>query len=64
LALLDDTHVVVARTGERWFTAELNRLKGQSSLRHGRYETAEEQYRMALGIAQEQKARFWELRAP
>ncbi len=51
------------RTGERWFAAELNRHKGQLLLRQGHTEAAEELYRKALSIAEEQEAKLWELRA-
>jgi predicted ATPase len=54
---------IVDRTGEHWFTAELNRLKGQLLLRQGHAEAAEELYRKALSIAREQDAKLWELRA-
>jgi predicted ATPase len=54
---------MVERTGERWFAAELNRQKGQLLARQGCPEAAEELYRKALNIAQEQEARLWELRA-
>jgi predicted ATPase len=63
LALLDDALRVVERTGERWFAAELNRHKGQLLLRQGHAEAAEELYRKALNVAQEQEAKLWELRA-
>ena len=43
--------------------AELNRHKGQLLLRQGNTEAAEELYRKALGIAREQEAKLWELRA-
>jgi predicted ATPase len=61
--LLDDALQIVERTGERWFAAELNRLKGQLLRRRGHSEAAEEFYRKALGIAEEQEAKLWELRA-
>ena len=61
--LLDDALQIVERTGERWFSAELNRQKGQLLLREGQTEAAEELYRKALGIAEEQEAKLWELRA-
>ena len=61
--LLDDALQIVERTGERWFAAELNRHKGQLLLRQGHTEAAEELYRKALGIAAEQEAKLWELRA-
>src|SRR5262245_30406675 len=54
---------LVERTGERWFAAELNRHKGQLLLRQGHSEAAEELYRKALSIAEEQEAKLWELRA-
>jgi len=63
LALLDDALQIVERTGERWLAAELNRHKGQLLLRQGNFEGAEELYRKALSIAQEQEAKLWELRA-
>jgi len=63
LALLDDALQIVERTGERWSAAELYRNKGQLLLRQGHPEAAEELYRKALGIAAEQEAKLWELRA-
>jgi hypothetical protein len=51
------------RTAERWYAAELNRHKRQLLLRQGHAEPAEELYRKAMGIAVEQKAKLWELRA-
>ena len=54
---------IAERTGERWFAAELNRHKGQLLLREGHPEAAEELYRKALSIAEEQEAKLWELRA-
>jgi predicted ATPase len=63
LTLLDDDLEIAERTGERWFAAELNRLKGQLLLRQGHAEAAEDLYRRALSIAAEQEAKLWELRA-
>jgi class 3 adenylate cyclase/predicted ATPase len=63
LTLLDDALQVVERTGERWFEAELNRHKGRMLLRQEHPEAAEELYRKALRIAEEQGAKLWELRA-
>jgi predicted ATPase len=62
-ALLDDALQTVARTGERWFVAELNRLKGQLLQQQGQVDAAEDLYHRALGIAREQDARLWALRA-
>jgi class 3 adenylate cyclase/predicted ATPase len=61
--LLDDALEIVKRTGERWFAAELNRHKGQLLWRQGQPAAAEELYRKALRIAEEQGAKLWELRA-
>src|ERR1700730_358392 len=61
--LLDDALHLVERTGERWLDAELYRHKGQLLLRQGHAEAAEELYRRALSIAEEQEAKLWELRA-
>jgi predicted ATPase len=63
LTLLDDALQIVERTGERWFAAELNRHKGELLRRRGHPAAAEELYRKALSIAQEQGAKLWELRA-
>jgi predicted ATPase len=63
LALLNATLHNVERTGERWLESELYRHKGQLLLRQGQSEAAEELYRKALSIAEEQKAKLWELRA-
>jgi len=62
LTLLDDALQIVERKGERWSAAELNRHKGQLLLQ-GNSEPADELYRKALGIAEEQGAKIWELRA-
>ena len=63
VTLLDDALQIVERTGERWLEAELNRHKGQLLLRQGHSAAAEELYRKALSIAEEQEAKLWELRA-
>jgi class 3 adenylate cyclase/predicted ATPase len=60
---LDDALQIAERTGERWFAAELNRRKGRLLLQQRHSEAAEELYRKAFGIAQEQEAKLWELRA-
>jgi predicted ATPase len=63
LTALDDALQIAGRTGERWLDPELHRHKGQLLLRQGHTEAAEELYRKALSIAQEQEAKLWELRA-
>src|SRR5439155_23194409 len=62
LAELDDALQIVERTGERWLNAELYRHQGQLLLRQGYSAAAEQLYRKALSIAQEQGAKLWELR--
>jgi predicted ATPase len=61
--VLNDALQTVERTGECWFGAELNRQKGELVLRQGHPDTAEELYRTALRLAEEQNAKIWELRA-
>jgi predicted ATPase len=63
LASLDDALQIVETIGERWFAAELHRRKGQLLQCQEHPETAEELYRKALGIARDQEAKLWELRA-
>jgi predicted ATPase len=63
LTLLREALRLDERTGMYWFSAELNRLKGQLLLRQGQDEAAEQLYRKALSIAREQEAKLWELRA-
>jgi predicted ATPase len=60
---LDEALEIVEGTGVRWFEAELNRLKGEFLLRQGQSVAAEELYCKALSIAEEQRAKLWELRA-
>ena len=62
-AQLDQALQLVERTGERWFAAELHRQRGRVLLRQGHPEAAEELYRKALSVAQEQEAKLWKLRA-
>jgi predicted ATPase len=65
LELLDEALARVDRLEERWFEAELHRLKGEALLA-GSLERAAEvepRYHQALAVACEQGARLWELRA-
>jgi predicted ATPase len=62
LALLDDAIQTAETTNERFFEAELHRLRGQMLLTLGRRSEAEVGLRRALTIAQQQQARWWELR--
>ena len=55
----------VARTGERFWEAELQRLKGQLLLQAGSTSAPEAEacFHRAIEIARSQNARSWELRA-
>ncbi|HZI10276.1 MAG TPA: hypothetical protein VE153_07750, partial [Myxococcus sp.] len=60
-----DRALDATRSGERYFEAELRRLKGELLLRlqpHRRLE-AEQQFRLALDVSRQQGARTLELRA-
>jgi class 3 adenylate cyclase/predicted ATPase len=63
LPLLDDALQLIEGTGERWFASELYRQKGRVLLKMGHSDAAEQLYRTALSIAEEQEAKLWELRA-
>jgi predicted ATPase len=61
--LLDEAIQAAEATNERFFEAELHRLRGEILLMHGRTDEAEAELRRALTVAQRQQARWWELRA-
>jgi predicted ATPase len=63
LDLLDEAIQTVETTNERFFEAELYRLKGKMLWTLGRRAEAEAALQRALTIAQQQQARWWELRA-
>jgi len=63
LELLDEAIHTADKTNERFFEAELYRLRGQILSTLGRRGEAEAGLRQALTIAQQQQARWWELRA-
>jgi predicted ATPase len=63
LPLLDDALRIVETTGEGRFLAELHRHKGEFLREAGDAASAEGLFRRALGIAREQQAKTWELRA-
>jgi len=70
-AVLVEAFEVVHQTDERYYEAELNRLKGEFLLRsrsqpldaNQRLSEAESCFRQAVEIARRQSAKFWELRA-
>jgi predicted ATPase len=55
----------VERTGERWWEAEAQRIRGEILLRStpGKHREAEKCFTRALECAQRQRARLWELHA-
>ena len=61
--LLADALDAGRASGERWFEAELYRLKGELSLAGGDRATAEACFLSAIAFAREQSAKLWELRA-
>jgi ABC-type transport system involved in cytochrome c biogenesis ATPase subunit len=63
LDLLDEAIQTADKINERFFEAELYRLRGKILLTLGRRAEAEAGLRRALTIAQQQQARWWELRA-
>ncbi len=63
LRLLDEGVELAEATGERFFEAELYRLRGTVLLELGRRSEAEAELQRALAIARQQQARWWELRA-
>jgi predicted ATPase len=63
LSLLDDALQTVETTSERFFEAELYRLRGELLLMLGNRDRVEGEFRRALAVARQQQARFWELRA-
>jgi class 3 adenylate cyclase/tetratricopeptide (TPR) repeat protein len=63
LDLLDEAIQTADKMDERFFEVELYRLKGEILLMLNRRGEAETGLRQALTIAQQQQARWWELRA-
>ena len=60
---LDKAFELAARTGERFFEAELRRMNASLRLRAGDVTGAEQELELALAVARQQEARLWELRA-
>jgi predicted ATPase len=65
LELADEAIAEVARTGERWWEAEAQRLKGEILLKASPRHRAEAKrcFAQALACARRQEAKFWELHA-
>jgi len=62
LGLLDEAVQIAETTSERFFQAEIYRLRGNILLSLGKKAEAESELRRGLLIAQQQQARWWELR--
>ena len=54
---------IVEVTQERWAEAEMHRLRGTLLLSMHERAAAEDSFRLALTVAQQQSAKYWELRA-
>jgi predicted ATPase len=65
LRRLDDALAELERTEERWYEAEMHRIRGEILLKRDPANTvaAEQSLQAAIAIAQHQKARSFELRA-
>jgi adenylate cyclase len=63
LSTLDEALVLVEETSERYFEAELHRLKGELLLAQGEKAEAESTFHKAVEVARCQTAKSWELRA-
>ena len=65
LALFDIALEAATTTGERWYEPELHRLRAEMLLASGAqaFGAAEQCLQTAIAIAEEQKAKFWTLRA-
>jgi predicted ATPase/class 3 adenylate cyclase len=65
LALFNTALEAASNTGERWYEPEVLRLKAEALLAQPEHHAREAEYclKAAIALAQEQEAKFWELRA-
>jgi predicted ATPase len=65
LRRLDNALAELERTEQRWYEAEIHRIRGEILLKRdpGNTAAAEQSLQAAIAIAQSQKARSFELRA-
>jgi len=61
--LLDRALALIDTTEERFYEAEVHRVRGEYAVMDGRYEEAHNCFRRALDIASRENARSWQLRA-
>src|SRR5262249_42501945 len=62
-AILDEAFEILNRTGERFFEAELYRIKGALLLKSGAENDAEANFRQSIEVARQQQVKSLELRA-
>jgi predicted ATPase len=62
LQLLDEAITMVSSNGERYYEAEIYRLKGEVLFKHATPANAEQCFKRSMEIAESQKARSWQLR--
>jgi DNA-binding SARP family transcriptional activator/predicted ATPase len=62
-AALEEAFALIEEIGERFYEAELYRLKGKLWVLQGGEQQAERCYERAIAVARQQGARSWELRA-
>jgi len=63
LKVLDTAIAQADTTEERFFEAELHRIRGEILIAHGNRGAGEMALQSALSVARRQQARLWELRA-
>jgi predicted ATPase len=63
LGHLAEAERLIAETEDRWAEAELHRVRGELLRADHDPAAAERSFSQAIGIAQQQSAKFWELRA-
>ncbi len=63
LALVDEALILVDKTEERYFEAEVHRVKGELLWMKGDEAEAETSFHRAIEVARKQSAKSWELRA-
>ncbi len=63
LELLKDAFAATEISGERWWQAELHRLRGRLLVARGQHDESEACFRSAIEVSSGQRARMLELRA-
>jgi tetratricopeptide (TPR) repeat protein len=63
LEQLAEAMSLIETTQERWFEAEVHRMRGMLFVSKDNFDAAEENYQLALCTARRQNAKLWELRA-